>query len=332
MANLKRPKLAAMLFATALCIMPANGETIKYYNNENPDDILNESQFEIDSFWETATLTLFQNWYNGSYHYEDVVIPETFEYGGTTYTITAIGENAFFSVHGDYPDGDILTLTIPETVTTIGHHAFAQMKTLEAIRLPQDLKEIAPDTFSGCISLEEINFPEGLETVNEYACYYCTSLKSVSFGSKIKNISQLVFDNTCLQSISIDATTPPEIESGTLNSPNITRNGLIKVYIPAGTKALYEEAWKTELEAIEFIESEGIPSGVAMESAKTLQIHSNNGELIATAADSEIAIYSISGVKIATGKGSVRVSAPMGVYIICSENNAIKYIIGGHHE
>lgn len=328
MANLKRPKLAAMLFATALCIMPANGETIKYYNNENPDDILNESQFEIDSFWETATLTLFQNWYNGSYHYEDVVIPETFEYGGTTYTITAIGENAFFSVHGDYPDGDILTLTIPETVTTIGHHAFAQMKTLEAIRLPQDLKEIAPDTFSGCISLKEINFPEGLETLNEYACYNCTSLKSVSFGSKIKNISQLVFDGTCLQSISIDATTPPEIESGTLNSPNITRTGLIKVYIPAGTKALYEEAWKTELEAIEFIESEGIPSGVAMESAKTLQIRSNSGELIATAADadSEIAIYSISGVKIATGKGSVRVSAPMSVYIICSENNVTKYM------
>ena len=207
------------------------------------------------------------------------------------------------------------------------------MKTLEAIRLPQDLKEIAPDTFSGCISLEEINFPEGLETLNEYACYNCTSLKSVSFGSKIKNISYQVFDGTCLQSISIDATTPPEIESGTLNSPNITRTGLIKVYIPAGTKALYEEAWKKELNAIEFIESEGIPSGVATDSAKTLQIRSNSGELIATAAtDSEIAIYSISGVKIATGKGSVRVSAPMGVYIICSENNAIKYIIGGHHE
>lgn len=326
MANLKRPKLAAMLFAAALCPMLANGETITYYNNENPDDILNSSQFEIDSYLETATLTKFQNWYDGPHHYENVVIPETFEYGGTTYTITAIGANAFFSEYGDYPDGDILTLTIPETVTTIGDHAFAKMKTLEVIRLPQGLKEIASDTFTNCISLEEINFPEGLETLNEYACYNCTSLKSVSFGSKIKNISQLVFDNTCLQSISIDATTPPEIESGTLNSPNITRNGLIKVYIPAGTKALYEEAWKTELEAIEFIESEGIPSGVAMESAKTLQIHSNNGELIATAADSEIAIYSISGVKIATGKGSVRVSAPMGVYIICSENNAIKYM------
>ena len=326
MANLKRPKLAAMLFAAALCIMPANGETIEYYNNENPDDILNESKFEIDSYLETATLTLFQNWYNGSYHYEDVVIPETFEYGGTTYTITAIGENAFFSVHGDYPDGDILTLTIPETVTTIGVKAFSNLKSLEVIRLPQGLKEIAPDTFFGCISLEEINFPEGLETLNEYACYNCTSLKSVSFGSKIKNISYQVFDGTCLQSISIDATTPPEIESGTLNSPNITRTGLIKVHIPAGTKALYEEAWKKELNAIEFIESEGIPSRVAMESVKTLQIRSNNGELIATTADSEIAIYSISGAKIATGKGSVRVSAPMGVYIICSENNVTKYM------
>lgn len=320
MTNLKRPKLAAMLFAAALCPMLANGETITYYNNENPDDILNSSQFEIDSYLETATLTKFQDWY----YDENVVIPETFEYGGTTYTITAIGANAFFSEYGDYDD--ILTLTIPETVTTIGDHAFAKMKTLEVIRLPQGLKEIASDTFSNCISLEEISFPEGLETVNEYACYYCTSLKSVSFGSKIKNISHLVFDNTCLQSISIDATTPPEIESGTLNSPNITSTGLIKVHIPAGTKALYEEAWKTELDAIEFIESEGIPSGVATESAKTLQIRSNNGELIATAADSEIAIYSISGVKIATGKGSVRVSAPMGVYIICSENNVTKYM------
>lgn len=320
MANLKRPKLAAMLFAAALCPMLANGETITYYNNENPDDILNSSQFEIDSYLETATLTKFQDWY----YDENVVIPETFEYDGTTYTITAIGANAFFSGYGDYDD--ILTLTIPETVTTIGDHAFAKMKTLEVIRLPQGLKEIASDTFSNCISLEEINFPEGLETLNEFACCNCTSLKSVSFGSKIKNISYQVFDFTCLQSISIDATTPPELDSNTLNTPNITRNGLIKVYIPAGTKALYEEAWKTELDAIEFIESEGIPSGVAMESAKTLQIHSNNGELIATAADSEIAIYSISGVKIATGKGSVRVSAPMGVYIICSENNAIKYM------
>lgn len=320
MANLKRPKLAVMLFAAALCPMLANGETITYYNNENPDDILNSSQFEIDSYLETATLTKFQDWY----YDENVVIPETFEYGGTTYTITAIGEEAFYSKYDDYDD--ILTLTIPETVTTIGVKAFSNLKALEAIRLPQELKEIAPDTFSDCISLEEINFPEGLETLNEYACYNCTSLKSVSFGSKIKNISYLVFDRTCLQSISIDATTPPEIESGTLNSPNITSTGLIKVHIPAGTKALYEEAWKTELEAIEFIESEGIPSGVAMESAKTLQIHSNNGELIATAADSEIAIYSISGVKIATGKGSVRVSAPMGVYIICSENNVTKYM------
>lgn len=322
MANLKRPKLAAMLFAAALCIMPANGETITYYNNENPDDILNSSQFEIDSYLETATLTKFQDWY----YDENVVIPETFEYDGTTYTITAIGANAFFSEYGDYDD--ILTLTIPETVTTIGDHAFAKMKTLEVIRLPQGLKEIASDTFTNCISLEEINFPEGLETLNEFACCNCTSLKSISFGSKIKHIQYQAFDATCLQSISIDATTPPELDSNTLNTPNITSTGLIKVHIPAGTKALYEEAWKTELEAIEFIESEGIPSGVAMESAKTLQIHSNSGELIATAADadSEIAIYSISGVKIATGKGSVRVSAPMGVYIICSENNVTKYM------
>lgn len=134
MANLKRPKLAAMLFAAALCPMSANGETIEYYNPDK-DDILNESHFEIDSFWETATLTLFQNWYDGPHHYENVVIPETFEYDGTTYTITAIGANAFFSEYGDYPDGDILTLTIPETVTTIGDHAFKHWKSSDCRKL-----------------------------------------------------------------------------------------------------------------------------------------------------------------------------------------------------
>lgn len=91
MANLKRPKLAAMLFAAALCIMPANGETITYYNNENPDDILNSSQFEIDSYLETATLTKFQDWY----YDENVVIPETFEYGGTTSPLQQLAQTLF---------------------------------------------------------------------------------------------------------------------------------------------------------------------------------------------------------------------------------------------
>ena len=49
---------------------------------------------------------------------DETIIPETVTYQGTTYTVTAIGDDAFLDCV------DLTSVVIPNTVTTIGNHAF----------------------------------------------------------------------------------------------------------------------------------------------------------------------------------------------------------------
>ena len=54
---------------------------------------------------------------NGSYS-GAVAIPASVEYGGTTYSVTSIGNYAFYWCIG------LTSVTIPEGVTSIGNYAF----------------------------------------------------------------------------------------------------------------------------------------------------------------------------------------------------------------
>lgn len=60
-----------------------------------------------------ATGTSNKNAYSG-----DVVIPETFEYYGSTYTVIAIGESAFERCE------NVTSVSIPESIVSIGENAF----------------------------------------------------------------------------------------------------------------------------------------------------------------------------------------------------------------
>src|SRR5690554_3385850 len=59
----------------------------------------------------------------------NVIIPETVYFNDTTYTITEIGEYAF------YQNTALTSISIPNTITKIGYHAFAYCSGLTSIEI-----------------------------------------------------------------------------------------------------------------------------------------------------------------------------------------------------
>lgn len=98
----------------------------------------------------------------------DIVVPETVENNGKTYTITAIGPKAF------YGGTDITSISLPKTITTLYYGCFGYTTALKSITLPGSVKYYKHD---GSISttmnlfeksgITEIVFEEGITELCE---------------------------------------------------------------------------------------------------------------------------------------------------------------------
>ena len=70
------------------------------------------------------------------------------------------------------------TLTLPETVTTIGEWAFAHNQFVKKVILPKSLKEIKENAFQECLELETINL-ENVEIIGKCVFSECANLKEI---------------------------------------------------------------------------------------------------------------------------------------------------------
>lgn len=59
----------------------------------------------------------------------------------------------------------IKTITLPDSIKSIGHQAFQDCIALESINLPASLEEIGVSVFSGCSNLKEIIIPDSLTSL-----------------------------------------------------------------------------------------------------------------------------------------------------------------------
>ena len=67
----------------------------------------------------TVEVTCYSNFINyNNYVSGDVVIPSSVTNNGTTYSVTSIGDDAFYYCSG------LTSVTIPNSVTSIGNYAF----------------------------------------------------------------------------------------------------------------------------------------------------------------------------------------------------------------
>ena len=164
-------------------------------------NILNDNMVEVTNVVRGAEA------YSGN-----IVIPQTVTHSGTTYTVVAVGNEAFYYGHQLY------TLELPSTVNSIGNYAFYE-----------------------CINLESVNIPEGVQYLNYCSFAHCRALSDITIPSSVTWIAQNCFYGcTTLSSIRCKATTPPMcVDSSCFPS---TAYDEASLYVPAGSLSAYRSA------------------------------------------------------------------------------------------
>jgi hypothetical protein len=77
--------------------------------------------------------------------------------------------------------GDLKTITIPSSVTSIGDMAFS-MSGLVSVAIPNTVASIGQSTFVNCAGLTSVVIPHNITTIGANAFYDCPSLTSVSYS------------------------------------------------------------------------------------------------------------------------------------------------------
>ena len=124
------------------------------------------------------------------------------------------------------------TITLPESVTSIGMWAFADCAKLEqvsfpasltsidgcafenctaltAVTLPKRLTELGNDVFENCSALKSVWIPKSLTNINGFGdgCFAgCTALTDITFETGITKIADHQFDGSPIKSITIPGT------------------------------------------------------------------------------------------------------------------------------
>lgn len=81
----------------------------------------------------------------------------------------------------------LISIEIPENVTSIGGHAFGGCSSLKNIEIPSSVTSIGIAAFIAC-SLADIKIPEGVTNIGEGVFYECTDLKSIEIPASLTNI------------------------------------------------------------------------------------------------------------------------------------------------
>ena len=68
------------------------------------------------------------------------------------------------------------SITIPDSVTSIGDTGFAWCESLQSITIPDRVTNIGNHAFMSCTALESITIPENVTRIGDSAFYHCDNL------------------------------------------------------------------------------------------------------------------------------------------------------------
>ena len=180
----------------------------------------------------------------------NIVPQETLE--GLSYKITSDVEP--YTVEVSKVDKNLVNVNIPDmvvldgvsySVTTIGNYAFFDCSSLTSIAIPNSITSIGDYAFAGCNSLTSITIPNSVTSIGDRAFYACFSLTSITIPNGVVSIGDNAF-SACfsLTSLTCEASTPPTLGANVF--PHIST-----IAVPCGAIEDYMASdWVTYAEAL----------------------------------------------------------------------------------
>ena len=116
-----------------------------------------------------------------------VVVPSELTYEGETYQVIGVEPGSFQYCHY------LLSIDIPNTITSIGQCAFAYCDNLRYFNIPASVTTLADGVFQGCERLSSIAVPEGITEIKYATFRECRNLTAVTLPSSLTSIDGWAF-------------------------------------------------------------------------------------------------------------------------------------------
>ena len=151
--------------------------------------------YTVNADGSTATITEFRGPVDpkntGPY---DIDIPETLD---DKYTVTGLGRRSF-STNDHYSPlyplkSKIQSVTIPQSVTSIGDSAFAGCHNLNSLTINDAATSIESWAFAECPLNTTLSLGKNIKTIGDYAFYDCRDLTSVTIPQSVTSIGAHAF-------------------------------------------------------------------------------------------------------------------------------------------
>ena len=163
-------------------------------------------EYKVNEADNTATITKFLGpdgsaKSTGSY---DITIPEKLD----DHPVTGLGDYSFATEENDSPLYDIHhhnihSVTIPESVTSIGQSAFESCFSLDSLIIKDAATSIGASAFDGCSHLTTLSLGKNITTIGDYAFQGCSYLTNVTIPESVTSIGRQAFYLTDLNTLTI---------------------------------------------------------------------------------------------------------------------------------
>ena len=207
------------------------GKTLYY-------EITSDNTVKVTNYY--YDVLAFNDYVNG-----DVVIPNSVEYNGVTYSVTSIGETAFYGCSG------LTSVSIPNSVTSIGWAAFWVCSGLSSINVASGnthyssidgvLYNYVQDTLIQCPGAKtSVTIPNGVTFIGWAAFYGCSGLTSVTIPNSVTFIGWAAFFGCS----SLTSVTIPNSVTSIREGAFEGCSGLTSVTIPNSVTSIGDTAFK----------------------------------------------------------------------------------------